>query len=537
MKRLIWTCLAVSAIPAAGWTQPGSVLTQPRADRTPTQPSTTERPAKPTSLAGAIVTEAPSVRLSVVTVEGSSLPKAAFDLAFAPFIGRPLSRAAIQEIAEAAGAVYRRSGMALYTVNAFDQDLSKGELRLTALEGHVAQVALQGDVRDRDLKLVTAYADALASERPLRRETLERHLSLIRDIPGLSAEAELRPSATPDALILVLTLKQRRSDLALSIDNRGSDILGRTQLQADLSLYGLTRQGDETRLTLAAPTDVRRFQYLALTHSQPIGFDGLRAQVSVGALRTRPKGFPIKGRATTAGAQLSYPLIRSYEQNLILTGAIDALNSTNAVFGQGVSSERTRVVRAAAAWSRTAPRSALSAGATLSAGLDGLGARVSPGLADTSFRKLNLRVSADRALARQAVARLRLGAQLTGDALPDSEKFALGGAAFGRAFEQAAYLGDRAAAAAVEVAWRPVLPGRLNGSEAYGFVDRAQAVIKRRPGLFDGVTYDTGSAGLGVRVAMNADTAVGVEGAYAYRAPTRAEEKAWRLGFTLRTIR
>lgn len=58
----------------------------------------------------------------------------------------------------------KRGDLALYTITVPRQDLSGGLLRLQALEGHVGQMALQGQVKGRDLKLVSAQAAKLTSE-------------------------------------------------------------------------------------------------------------------------------------------------------------------------------------------------------------------------------------------------------------------------------------------------------------------------------------------------------------------------------------
>jgi hemolysin activation/secretion protein len=530
--------LLAAAAPGLSWAQ---IIDQQRTDRRPpTATREAPRPATQAPQAGRVVSEvseAAATPLRRVVVTGSSLSAAAFETATRPLVGQPLSQATVSAAANAAAEVYGKSDIALYTLVAPNQDLSGGELRLQAIEGHIDQVALQGDVRDRDLSLVTAMADKLTLERPLRKPTLERYLSLIRDIPGETVEAQLLQGRAPGAVILALGLKQQRATWDLSVNNSGSAILGRTQLQATGNLHGLLRAGDHTSLTVGVPTDAERFRYYALTHSQPLGSEGLRVQGNVGYYRTRPKNLPIEGEATFGGVQVSYPMIRGYQTNLYLTGALDGLNSSNAVFGQGVADERTRVLRGSAAWSRIKPRSALSASAVASAGLDDLGARALPGLADTDFRKLNLRAGVDRAIGSSFVVRLRAMSQSSNDLLPASEQVPLGGQEFGRAFEQAVVIGDYGKAGSAELGWRPQgLPESIKGSELYGFVDGGTATRRPRPGIA-AQRYDMASAGAGVRVAVNTRTVVGLEGAYGFDPPIPGQDKSWRLGVSFRMLR
>lgn len=522
--------LALAGAPAGAWAQPGLVLDQQRADRDPpgAQPpaSAGNRPAAPVAVD---VQPQPSTALRRVVVEGSGLPRADLDRAFAPLLGQPLGQKTIEATAAAAAALYKRSDVALYTIAAPRQDLTSGVLRLQAVEGRIAQIALQGDVKDRDLKLVTAQAQRLTTETRLRRRTLERQLSLIRDIPGLTTEARLLPGQAPGAVVLVLDLKASGPKLNLSVNNRGSSLLGRTQVQADLDLYSTFRQGDQTRLTLGLPTQIDRFQYYAVLHSQPLGADGLRVQVNGGYFRTRPDNGS-KGEATFGGMQFNYPWIRSYEQNLYLTGALDGLDSKNAVFGQGTATERTRVGRVAAAWNLAKPKTQASASATASFGIDGLGARTTAGVADADFQKLNLRAGYDQALGPRWVLRLKAAGQLSADLLPSSEQFSVGGTEFGRAFEQSLVIGDQGAAGSAELAWRPAgLPKSVAGGEVYGFADTARVSQSGRFGRPD-QDYDLSSAGAGVRLAVGRKVGLGLEGAYALEDPRPGHDGSWRLG-------
>lgn len=531
MQIRILLALVLASAPVAGWAQPGPVIDQPRADREP--PGTNPPPAPVKGRTGPDVeVEAqgrPSTALRQVVMEGTSLPAAALNAAFAPLVGRPLGQQTIEAAAKAAADLYRRSDVALYTIAAPRQDLTSGVLRLQAIEGYIAQTALQGDVKGRDLKLAAAHAKKLASEKPLKRRTLERRLSLIRDIPGLTVDAKLLPGKAPGAVVLVLDLRQQGPTLNLSVNNRGSSILGRTQFQADLDLFSTFRQGDQTRLSLGLPTEVDRFQYYAVQHSQPLGDDGLRLQASGGYFRTRPDN-GTKGKATFGGVQASYPLIRSYEQNLYLTGALDGLDSENAVFGQGVATERTRVARGAAAWSLAKPKRQASASGTVSLGIDGLGARTTAGIADADFVKVNLRGGYDQALGERWVLRLKAAGQFTSDLLPSSEQFSVGGSEFGRAFEQSIVIGDLGAAASAELAWRPSgLPKAIAGSEIYGFADTARVTQTGRLGGPDR-DYDLSSVGGGVRLAFGKTAGLGLEGAYGLEDPRPGHDSSWRLG-------
>ncbi|WP_377355118.1 ShlB/FhaC/HecB family hemolysin secretion/activation protein [Phenylobacterium terrae] len=529
------------AAPTLVCAQSGSLVDRDRVDRRP--PAEAEpAPAAPEAAApqrGSVHVEAEGAGapLRAVRVEGSSLPGEAFEAAVAPLAGRPLTRELAAQAAQAVAKVYEASPVALYSIVVPQQDLSDGRLRVAVIEGRIGEAVVTGATEARAAGLVRAYAGRLEAERPLSRRGLERYLSLSRDIPGVKVTPRIQAGAEPGTARLELEVDPRRYDFELSVGTQGSALLGRTQLQADLNLYSALRPGDHTRLTLGAPTDFERYRLVALTHAQPVGADGLRVQASAGQLRTRPKSQPIRGRATFAGVQASYPVIRGYRQDLYLVGALDGLDSDNAVLGQTITSERTRAARASAAWSRSGKTYAASASATASFGLRGLGARPQPGYSDPGFRKLNLRAGYDRALDERWTVRLRAAGQATPDTLPTSEQFAIGGEQFGRAFEQARATGDHGYGASAEVAWKPkAVPAELKGTEVYAFVDGARTVQESRYGR-DKRTYEAASAGAGLRLAYRSETSVGLEAAYGVKDPRTGDEGAWRLNFALSTRR
>src|SRR5690606_18433018 len=119
--------------------------------------------------------------------------------------------------------------------------------------------------------------------------------------PGLDVQADIVRGRRNGHVILALTVNPRRAEVEFTLNNQGLSRLGRHQLQADLSLYSLLRQGDETDIVIGAPTEFERYQYVGATHSQPLGSEGLRAQVTAARLTTRPSDTPVKGKLTSGG--------------------------------------------------------------------------------------------------------------------------------------------------------------------------------------------------------------------------------------------
>lgn len=539
MRRSLLPPLAASLLAASGAfaQSPSVIVPEGRADQAPPPPR--ERP--PLTPQGPVSPTAPQVApftLTSVKVEGSSLPEPVLEAAWRPFVGRTMDGAKLEGLTDAMVAAYETSDIAIYTVLIPAQNFSGGQVRIQVLEGWIEAVQVRGGEGSRARGKAEAYLSRVRTERPLRRSTLQRYVSLVRDLPGLRSDMRLLTGADPEAIRLEIDLDPDPVQLGLAANNRGTAFLGRTQLSADLYLNSLLQGGDQTRFTYATPTDTERFQYYAGSHTAPLGDDGTTLQLSAGHLRTRPAGVPIRGRATSAGLVLTHPLIRSYDRDLYLSLGFDGIDADNALLGATFSDERTRALRAAAAFTWQNDRRLAYLAATGSFGLDAFGARtLTPALTDVDFIKLNGRARFTTFVGRQMILRLNAAGQWTDDRLPASEQFALGGDEFGRAYEASIIAGDYGYAGSAELAWRPPgLPPRFSGSEAYGFVDGGRVWYRSRLG-FPTTHAELGSAGLGVRAAWNQRVLLELEAAKALSNPLPfLDRDDWRGIFALKTL-
>jgi len=519
------------------------IIDRGRVDRQPVATPDAGPPSSPrghVEAAGAVSSS--TARLRKVRVEGSHAPLRILDRATRRFIGHPLDADTVKAIAGAISTAYEKGDVALYTVVVPQQDLDNGLLTIRVVEGYIDDVMITGDTDGRDMSLVRGYAAKLVAERPLRRQVLERYLSLIRDIPGLKVDVKLLNLNAPGAVRLVLDVHPDDVEFNLSINNRGTANLGRVQVQPSLSFNGLLKQGDQTSVTVALPTEIKRFQYYSISHSTPLGHEGLRLGLNAGYLRTRPEGYGyvIKGKAKSAGATLSYPLRRSYHDNVYVSLGLDGLDSDNAAFGQQIASDHTRAVRAAASWSHATERSFASASLTASKGLDILDAHADPRLTQLGFFKINGQIGYNQMIGKQWVVRLSATGQWSEDRLPASEFFSLGGEPVGRGFPYAYVTADRGYGGSAEVAWlaESLWPSMLKGSEIYGFVDGGRARLSPRfSGLLPAQHYRLASAGGGVRLNFGKKTIVGLEAAKPVKRPYQMTSNDWRFTISWRSIR
>ncbi|MEH3107342.1 MAG: hypothetical protein PGN09_08680 [Sphingomonas fennica] len=414
----------------------------------------------------------------------------------AGFVGRPADGATLRALAQAVSTAFSTAGRALTTVAIPAQSLAGGRLRLSIAEGSVEAVEFPAGSN----ALLRAYGEHLIAERPLTSATFQRYLALMRDMPGMALTITTRAGRTPGGIVLVVQAKQDHLEAALGFDNRGTRLLGDGQASAQVHGNSLLRPGDRTDIVALAGSKPGRLLYGQIAHSTPIGGDGARATASIGRIRTRQRGSPVTGTALTASLGATKPLIRGPKRNLTLTVSLDVLDSDAAAFGLMLSRDHTRALRIAAGHVEIAGHTVVTASGTVSRGLDILGARGMADYTDLVFTKANGRVTIDRRFGQFSL-RARAAGQWSEDRLAAAERFAVGGADFGRGFHQATLSGDRGFAGLAEIGWRPVARGAFAASELYAFVDGAQVTIEGR-GPFATATYDLASAGAGVRLAM-----------------------------------
>jgi hemolysin activation/secretion protein len=537
MIRLVSACIGSVLVAWAGSASAQSspfIIDRSRTDRTeplpkPQQPAVSQ--PKPENQLTAI---APFV-LKGVQIESTSIDPKILSDAAAPFVGRMTDGEAIAELAQRISDAYAQSGdIALYTVTVPNQDFSGGVLRLIVTEGYIEHVDVHCDTSG-DVSLVAAMAQKLTAEHPLKRSTLERYLSLIRDLPGLIVDAQLLRGDKPGAVKLSLGLTQKHYNVALSISDNGNSLLGRWQMQADTSLYNLFREGEQTTASFGTSTLFSRYQYYAISHSEALGDDGLRANAGYGYLRTRIHALSLTGDAQTLQLGASYPLIRSYTENLALGASLDGIDSANALLGLAIANESIRAARLSASYSLADPRWALALNGNISFGLDVFSAHVTNPAAETpKFRKLVVQGSYSHLIGEDWTARLRAASQIAFDRLPVSELYALGGPDFGRAFVQATALGDSALAESIEIGFDPKgLPGGLAGTEVFGFADNGDTWYRARSPL-PSIHETLASAGAGIRFPIGAKTRLELQAANALTADVPGlKSGGWRFLFAI----
>src|SRR5690606_32946288 len=109
-------------------------------------------------------------------------------------LGTKISVAEVYRIATAITARYRNDGYILSRTIVPPQTIQGGIVHLRVIEGYIDGFRIEGNPGDARGR-IEQYGTAITGTRPVTASVLERYLLLINDLPGISAQAVLVPSA------------------------------------------------------------------------------------------------------------------------------------------------------------------------------------------------------------------------------------------------------------------------------------------------------------------------------------------------------
>lgn len=460
--------------------------------------------------------------LSTIRVEGSTVYSTAqLQTLTSPYLGREISGAEIFALAQALTARYRNDGYFLSVVVVPPQSLGSGALTLRAIEGHVAQVRVEGDPRLRGrLEEIGALIQAA---RPLSAQALERYLLIANDFPGLRLRSVLAPSQTVGAADLTLIASVRDVEGFYTYDNYGSRYLGPNQSTLGLTVNQLLGVNDQWRL-VGAGTGNSEMAYAQLSYAQTVNAEGLQLTAAVSQARTRPghtlRSFDVRGYSDAWTLGLAYPWVRTRNRSVSARVAYDHADIRSDILGARVSEDHVRALRAGLGWR---VYDVLGGQNTLdfdySKGLGGtreddpLKSRVG---AEGQFSKIVLDYTRNQPLGGPWSLSLGLAGQWTPRRpLLSSEQFALGGRRYGRAYEAAELVGDRGWALRLEPRRHATADGYwLRGGQLFAFYDIGEV---QRYGVQSAGTpshQSLASGGLGTRLFLAGSATAQLEAAW-----------------------
>lgn len=404
--------------------------------------------------------------------------------AWEEYRGRDVPLSVVCDIRDRAATILRRAGF-LAAVQVPPQEIDGGIVRLDVLMARVVSVQVLGNPGPSE----TMIAGLLRGlqEMPVFNEiAAERHLLLMRDLPGYDVQLTLRPAGTAlGEVIGQVTVIHTPVQLDANIQNYGSDDVGRWGGLLRAQLNGFTGLGDRTVLSLFSSADFDEQQVLQLGHDFSLGYDGLRMGGHFTYAWTSPTTDPdleIEARTLIAGGDISYPFLRTQTANLTGIAGFEVINQEVQLLGALVNRDRLRIGYLRAdfdaldeaslgvlpGYSLASPRWRVSGSFELRQGLDVLDATdpcaictVQPSRVPGEATATVLRASAlaEYRPHRDWAFRLNPRAQYSPGPLLAFEEFSVGNFTVGRGYDPGSLAGDSGLGIQAELQYGDILLG------------------------------------------------------------------------------
>lgn len=449
--------------------------------------------------------------LKAVVLDGSSAYTSA-DIAplFKDMVGKMVSFADLNAIAQRVTRKYREDGFIFSRAVLPPQKIVDGVVHLEAVEGRIATVQVVGNFKDNN-GLIHRMAEKIKSSKAANTKEIERYLLLIDDLPGITAKSFVKPSAVKGGGDLIIEVQEDLFEGSASIDNRGSRYLGPyrgTLVGAFNNVMGLH---DRTTLRGIMTSQTHEMKFADIYHEQQIGADGFKVKGRAAITSANPDvpaSPAIDGDSVLLDLEAVYPLVRGRQYNFNLVAGMNGLNSHTDLAGIRISTDRIRSARAGATFDFTDPLRGVNQFEVMGVhGLDIWDATNNNNNPDRSRANgeqefLKGTVTGTRVQELWDLFSLMLSgtAQVSRDPLLAPEEFAVGGGAYGRAYDGGEITGDRGWAGVSELRYGgPVQNNQfLQSYQAYTFIDYGK-VRNKEPAVGEAGEDSLTSAGIGLR--------------------------------------
>jgi hemolysin activation/secretion protein len=503
----------------------------------PPTPDVAPLPAAP--LAPAVSAPAgASFMLKSVRFNGATVfPAEELQSVAAAQIGRQVTLADLQAIAQRVTEKYRRAGYALAQALVPAQDVTDGNVEISVLEGVLGRIRLQVDpATPIDPQFIERIASRLGTGRPLHGATLERVMLLLSDLPGVEAQAALEPGDEVGSTDLILSIgPRRRWDLTVDADNFGSRVTSEYRVGMLGRVNSPLRLGDN----LDARAQVGfggRLAYGRIGYELPVGADGTR----IGAAYSRVdyelgREFAVldgNGQADVFEVSVLHPFIRSRARNLFgrlgwqrkdLTDRLDLVDERS-----------DKTIRLAYAGLAYEQRDAWLGGGYSSAGLTAYFGKLELD-ADTRtadraargtaghFQHWNYSLSRLNALTSNSSVFFGVSGQFADNNLDSAERVALGGPRAVRAYATSEATVDEGHVANLELRYS------INQAlSVQGFYDWGWGRFSRKPAVGEGDNH-VALRGYGVGAFWGGQDGLALRASLAWRVTERGETDSDRV--------
>ncbi|WP_292256636.1 ShlB/FhaC/HecB family hemolysin secretion/activation protein [Marinospirillum sp.] len=363
-------------------------------------------------------------------------------------LGQSLDLAGLQSLANRISEHYRRQGYPFARAYLPPQEVADGGvLQIRVLEGRYGQVKVEGD--PEQVEGLTPYLAPLQPGELIDAAQMERSILLMSDLPGSRVAPIMRPGQQRgEGDLVVRALDEPRYHLELGLDNHGNRYTGNWRTHAEIRANRLLVMGDE--LALRGMYTEEGMWLGRLSWSRPLGVSGLRGQVSAARtdyeLGRELASSGIRGQADVFGVTVTYPLHRSQQSNLLLSGGYQYKALDTYIPSLGNDEKSSHALPLTLQFDR---RDAWGGGGLFYGSLSWTPGHLTLDAADADslntaglFHKVSLELTRLQRIDERYTLFGRLASQWTSGNLDSSEGFSLGGANAVRAYPSGEAAGD-----------------------------------------------------------------------------------------------
>ncbi|MET0588731.1 MAG: ShlB/FhaC/HecB family hemolysin secretion/activation protein [Novosphingobium sp.] len=438
----------------------------------------------------------------------TAVPPETLDAAWHDMAGREVPVASLCEVRDRAATMLRQMGY-LAAVQVPPQRIEKnGEVRMDVLIAKLVEVQVRGDAGAAE-KRIAAHLSKLTSNEYFNVNAAERQLMLLTGMPGYTVRLTLRSAGKgPGEVVGDVLLERRPIELAVGMQNLGSQATGREGFYTQLLLNGLTGLGDRTFVALYNTVDLEEQTILQLSHEFALGTDGLR----LGANFTYGRGEPgiangnFKSESIIAGLELSYPFVLKQSRRLSGAAGFELADQTVDFADFALTEDKLRVLYARldfdaveqdsllgrGGYNASEPKWRMSGSLEARQGIAGLGASkdcspisncLPPNVpisnigADPSAFLVRMSGVAEYRPIPVVTLALLPRAQWSGEQLLSYEQYSLGNYTIGRGFDPGIVVGDSGIGSSFEVRYGRLQPHSAKdvALQPYAFLDAGWA--------------------------------------------------------------
>jgi hemolysin activation/secretion protein len=291
----------------------------------------------------------------------------------------------------------------------------------------------------------------------------------------------LEPS--PDTLggsVIVVRSARKAFDGSVLLDRRTSPYFGDGKVTGNFAWNAIGERADHVWLTVSSSLAVGANADINVGYDAQVADNGTSMSLAGSHSRSQPgrelKLLNVQSQVTSLLGTAAVPLIRSRGENLRAVAQFEMRNVDTNIADVAFTRDRLRILRAGLSYDMSDRWNGITAIRTmLHQGLPGLGASSNDsGLASradgsSEFTKLTLELTRLQQITKRVILLSSFTSQFSAKRLLASEEFNLGGANFGRGFDNGEITADNGLAASLELRYVPA--GLPRNVQIYGFVD------------------------------------------------------------------